>query len=85
MVIYVYEYFEMKSRPLGHGNEGAGANRVRGLGNDRRDCVCELRESGGWVVGVTVWIPDVVEARALVFAQRDTVPDAQGQVGLESK
>ena len=63
-------------RPLGYGNEGTGANCVCSLGNDRRDCVCELGECGGWVVSVTVWIPDVVEARTLVFAQRDTVSDA---------
>jgi hypothetical protein len=70
--------------PLGHGNKGAGANRARGIWDDACSCAWELRECGGWVVGVTVWILDVVEARTLIFVQRDTVLDAQRQVGLES-
>jgi hypothetical protein len=65
--------------PLGCGNKGARVNRVHDSGDSGRGCGCarELRESGGWVVGVTVWILDVVEGRTLVFVQRDAVLNAQ--------
>ena len=69
----------------GYGNEGVRANRVRGLGSERRDCARELGERGGWVVGITVRILGVVEARTLVLAQWDTVLDAQWQVRLKFK
>ena len=71
-------------RPLCCGNGGAGINQVLDLGSDGSRGACELREGGGWVIDVTVRILQSVEGGTLVFVQRDTVLDAQWQIGLES-
>ena len=70
---------------LSRKNKSAGVNRVSYLRGDGRSCSSELGEGSGWVVDVTVWVLETVEGRTLVFGQRNTVLDAQWQVGLESK
>lgn len=50
---------------------------------DGTSCAGKLGWGGSWVVGVTVWVLEGLEGRPLVFVQRDTVLDAQRQVGLE--
>ena len=54
-------------------------------GDDGSSCAGDLGEGGGWVVDVTVRVLEAVEGGTLVPDQRDTVLDAQWQVGLESK
>jgi len=71
--------------PLSCRNEGGGANRVPDTGDDGSSCAIELKEGGSWIVGVAVWILEAIEGGTLVPGQRDTVLDAQWQVGLESK
>ena len=68
---------------LGYRNKGAGVNRVPGPESDGRACLSELGKGGGWVIGVTVGVLGSVEGGTLVFVQRDTILDAQRQVGLE--
>ena len=51
---------------------------------DGRSRASQLGRGGDWVVNVTVWVLESVEGRTLIFVQRDTVLDAQWQVGLES-
>ena len=71
--------------PLGCRNKSAAVDRVPCPGGNSRGCASELGEGGDWVVGVTLWASDRVEGGTLVFGQRDTVLDPQGQVWLESK
>jgi len=71
--------------PSWYSDKGAGANRVPCPGSDGSGRGGELRQCGSWVVGVTVWVLEAVEGGTLVLGQRDTVLDAQWQVGLESK
>jgi len=66
-------------------NEGGGANRVPDTGDDGSSCAVELKEGGGWVVGVAVWVLETIEGGTLVPGQRYTVLDTQWQVGLESE
>ena len=62
-------------------NKGIGVDRV--LRDGDRSCVGELGKCGGRVVGVTVRSGlGGEEGRTLVFCQRDTVLDAQWQIGL---
>jgi len=68
----------------GCGDESAGTNRVPGPGGDGSSCGSELGQGGSWVVDVSVRVLQAVEGGALVHGQRDTVLDAQWQVGLES-
>ena len=72
-------------RPLGRGNQGAATNYVLGPWGDGSSCGIELGEGGSRVVGVTVRVLGQVEGGTLVPCQRDTVLDAQWQVGLGSK
>ena len=71
--------------PLGCKNKNVGVDHFLCPGGDGRSYTSELGESGGRVVGVTVWVYEIVEGRTLVSGQRDTVLDAQWQVGLESE
>ena len=63
--------------PLGCRNEGCGAGRLSGAGGGGSIRAVELKEGGGWVVGVAVWVLNAVEGGTLVLGQRDTILDAQ--------
>jgi len=69
--------------PSGCRNEGDGANRLPGILGGGSSCAVELKEGGGWVVGIAVWVLKAEEGGTLVPGQRDTVLDAQWKVGLE--
>ena len=78
--------FEMRfyDHPSGRGDKGSEINCVSDPGGEDGDYTSDLGEDSGRVISVTMWVLGGVEGRTLVLCQRDTVLDAQWQVGLES-